>query len=181
MFLQQIVLLFLNILIFDLSCAKPQGSLSVSTTCNVIESSSGESKPCIFPFKINSETFYSCTNYEDSENRYWCSTKVKDDGYHIGNGEGFWGYCPDECLTAIATPTTPKPTTPTAATPTTATPTTATPTTATPTTATPTAAIPTTATPSTATPTTTTISANLEASEGLKKALADIVGGKAHS
>ena len=59
-------------------------------------------KPCIFPFKayIDKEkrTFHGCTMELCGENcsRYWCSTKVDDNGIHISGG-GNWGYCNTKC------------------------------------------------------------------------------------
>ena len=49
-------------------------------------------KPCIFPFKFDGQTWNTCTNVDDPSGPYWCSTKVDDQGNHIG-GQGNWGNC----------------------------------------------------------------------------------------
>ena len=30
---------------------------------------------------------------KDDKNQFWCSTKVDEDGVHVGGGNGYWGYC----------------------------------------------------------------------------------------
>ena len=59
-------------------------------------------KECVFPFRIGSKTYYSCTydaahrtNYES-----WCSTKVDDRGFHIKDGYN-WGICKDKSTCPI--------------------------------------------------------------------------------
>jgi len=60
--------------------------------CNVQESGSKTRQRCKFPFKFKGKTFRSCTKFEDPDEKLWCSTKVDDDGKHIGK-KGFWGHC----------------------------------------------------------------------------------------
>ena len=65
--------------------------------CVVEEKSSGTQKPCQFPFRMKNKVFDGCTTYKDKHQRLWCSTKVGDDGFHIGK-KGFFGFCnPDTC------------------------------------------------------------------------------------
>ena len=50
-------------------------------------------KPCIFPFTTNTgQTWNTCTIVDDPSAPAWCSTKVDDQGNHIG-GQGNWGNC----------------------------------------------------------------------------------------
>ena len=49
-------------------------------------------KPCIFPFKFKDKPHYACILNPSPENKPWCSTKVDDQGNHIG-GQGNWGNC----------------------------------------------------------------------------------------
>ena len=104
--LKVLLIFILKSNILHLTLAKPQGAPSGFPSCNVIEEKSGTVKPCILPFKMNDQIFDSCTNYSDEENKYWCSTNVNDNGFHIGNGMGFWGHCPDECISTTTTTTT---------------------------------------------------------------------------
>ena len=54
-----------------------------------------ETRPCQFPFTLsNGKTYNSCTTDEDSDDKYWCSTKVDDKGKHV---KGYWGYCDENC------------------------------------------------------------------------------------
>ncbi len=62
----------------------------------MIEDTSGEPKPCIFPFKYSGQTLTECTKLRDPENSPWCSTKVDNEGKHVKSG-GFWGHCGQEC------------------------------------------------------------------------------------
>ena len=147
--IQMFLVLVIKSLVLQLALAKPQGSPNGFPSCNVTEEKSQAVKPCILPFKINDQIFYSCTNYEDKDKKYWCSTNLDNKGHHIGD-MGFWGYCPDDCLSPPESPAT----------------------TTLPTTVTTT--LPTTTTPATSTQPTIILSA----SDELKKALANIVGGK---
>ena len=38
-----------------------------------------------------------CTNHQDKDGKFWCSTKTDDKHNHHGGGEGNFGYCPDAC------------------------------------------------------------------------------------
>ena len=59
-------------------------------------------KPCIFPLKFNGGTHYACIwDPMDSSAAAWCSTKVDDQGNHIG-GQGNWGNCGSDCLTSVS-------------------------------------------------------------------------------
>lgn len=52
----------------------PQGYGSSSTDpvqCLVKENSSGEIKPCIFPFSHNTLLHSTCTNASDADGKYW--------------------------------------------------------------------------------------------------------------
>ena len=53
---------------------------------------------CIFPFTWYGETYDACTReqFPGSNGEPWCSTKVDDDGVHIG-GQGNWGGCSQAC------------------------------------------------------------------------------------
>ena len=79
-----------------------------SSTC--VTNGSGKARrgtPCVFPFKINSETFNECTRKFDNNNELWCSTRVDSEGNHI---RGNWGHC--DCTgTSTRRPTTRRPTT----------------------------------------------------------------------
>merc|ERR1719210_1519988 len=63
-----------------------------SRQCNTIED-----KPCVFPFKFKDKTFFGCTIFSDPDDRFWCSTKVDEDGNHVV-GQDEYGYCSDECF-----------------------------------------------------------------------------------
>ena len=52
---------------------------------------------CVFPWIFDNVTYPACTMYDEDEP--WCSTKVDDNGVHIG-GQGNWGYCDPECSCA---------------------------------------------------------------------------------
>ena len=49
--------------------------------------------PCVFPFKFGGETHNKCKWEEDGP---WCSTKVDENGKHVG-GQGKWGNCGPGC------------------------------------------------------------------------------------
>ena len=52
---------------------------------------------CLFPFKLDDKTFNSCTDEEDPDGRFWCSTKLDESGKHI---QGNWGYCSEDCFSS---------------------------------------------------------------------------------
>ncbi len=49
---------------------------------------------CVFPFTLRNKTFDACTIETDPEGKYWCSTKLDEDGNHQ---RGEWGYCDLDC------------------------------------------------------------------------------------
>ena len=63
--------------------------------CSITVDGPKTNTPCIFPFKFAHKTFNTCTDEKDPGN-FWCSTKVDEDGKHIG-GANEWGYCADGC------------------------------------------------------------------------------------
>lgn len=61
-----------------------------------------EGKPCVFPFMFLNKRYSQCTSDEDRAGKFWCSTRVDRDGWHV---RGEWGYCnPDTCGTRSPTP-----------------------------------------------------------------------------
>lgn len=42
---------------------------------------------CVFPFRFAGRFFDRCTNLQDKDNRFWCSTKTRPNGQHV-EGEG---------------------------------------------------------------------------------------------
>ena len=73
-----------------LNCVQSQQS------CEVEEQKTGILKPCVFPFIYNNKVYNECTDVNDPDNKKWCSTKVDDNGIHVGNGN-FWGHCGPDC------------------------------------------------------------------------------------
>ena len=67
-----------------------------SESCLVVEKSSDETKPCVFPFQVNTTIFDGCTNIDRPSSPPWCSTRVDENGAHI-SGEDLWGECSDNC------------------------------------------------------------------------------------
>ncbi len=67
-----------------------------SDDCSVTEEGTGETKPCIFPFKYKDQAFTQCTTVNDPQHEAWCSTEVDSDGNQVPSG-GFWGHCVPEC------------------------------------------------------------------------------------
>ena len=77
--LQFRLLIFLSFAFFQSAYAK----------CTVIDQETKEPAHCVFPFRDKYDKFYTnCTNFEDPEERYWCSTKVST--YVSGPSLGFW-------------------------------------------------------------------------------------------
>ena len=76
-----------------------------STICKT-EGGPDGGKPCVFPFKMNNNTFNGCVTDEHEEEhadtcspdrerfRSRCSTHVDEEGQHVLD---HWGYCGDEC------------------------------------------------------------------------------------
>ena len=69
------------------------------------EEANGGQRPCKFPFIIGGKQYDSCTDYKDPEGKKWCSTKTSNHTRtlhtHVG-GQGYWGYCPEDCLPTFA-------------------------------------------------------------------------------
>lgn len=69
--------------------------------CRVLPGSpAGPGVRCVFPFKWDGTTHFSCTPWTfggPSQGRDWCSTKTDSDNNHI-NGEGNFGFCSNSCL-----------------------------------------------------------------------------------
>jgi hypothetical protein len=49
-----------------------------------------KNQPCVFPFTLQGTVYTSCTSKTDKDGRFWCSTKVDEEGSHI---KGQWGFC----------------------------------------------------------------------------------------
>ena len=64
------------------------------------ETVSGQSTglKCIFPFIYQGTTYNHCPKENSPTKNPWCSTKVDDNGYHVGGG-GHWGHCSSDCPT----------------------------------------------------------------------------------
>ena len=63
-----------------------QDSLGV-LQCSVTDNVSKEEKQCVFPFVLDSNLDFKnieCTNQNDPDGKYWCSTKVDENGIHQG-------------------------------------------------------------------------------------------------
>ena len=55
--------------------------------CSVTDNISKEERQCVFPFVLDSNSNYKnieCTNQNDPDGKYWCSTKVDENGIHQG-------------------------------------------------------------------------------------------------
>ena len=66
-------------------------------TCLVKKQGGTQRKPCIFPFMVLGRssnglnvTYDTCTHILDPDGRFWCSTKVDENGVHQS---GNWGHC----------------------------------------------------------------------------------------
>lgn len=81
-----------------LICASIVG---ICQSCSTVPTLNGTPFPeqCVFPFKFEGDTFFSCTSQGDSENREWCSVEVDLEGNHQTGGAR-WGHCdPGLCNT----------------------------------------------------------------------------------
>ena len=85
---------------YDIKCKKQCKTLSLSKlkdkSGNLNTSRHGFlvfEKPCEFPFRMGSQTFYGCvgSNLHDDKGP-WCYTKLSN---ITGNNQ--WGYCSDDC------------------------------------------------------------------------------------
>ena len=55
--------------------------------CSVTDNISKEEKQCVFPFVLDYNPNFEnieCTNQNDPDGKYWCSTKVDENGIHQG-------------------------------------------------------------------------------------------------
>jgi len=74
-----------------------QSNTNSSEVCSTNEEGPSKNEPCIFPFIFSGQTYDSCTQEFDDQLKFWCSTKVTADNYHIIK-EGNWGYCGSNCV-----------------------------------------------------------------------------------
>jgi len=65
--------------------------------CFVIENKTNDLQPCIFPFVFAEKTYNKCTNTSDPDGKFWCSTKIDENGKHV---KSYWGYCDQNCSNA---------------------------------------------------------------------------------
>ena len=73
-----------------------RGNISQPTKGCFTTADSPSNDTCVFPFQFKKEEYTGCTTKSDPDGRYWCSTKVDENGKHIG-GKGYWGYCSALC------------------------------------------------------------------------------------
>ena len=64
--------------------------LGSAQDCKTDSSRDGKVSPCVFPFILDGKTYNTCTNVNDNNGKFWCSTKVDNEGKHT---KGNWGYC----------------------------------------------------------------------------------------
>ena len=84
----------------------------LENSCQVTNSKGPQKKkPCIFPFTHKGTVFEKCgcilpfnkTHEQECRNKkhpkakFWCSTKVDDNGEHLSGG-GNYGFCDRECM-----------------------------------------------------------------------------------
>ncbi len=50
-------------------------SPSEARDCVVRDKKSNEDKSCVFPFVFNRVTYNECTDKDDAQGKFWCSTK----------------------------------------------------------------------------------------------------------
>ena len=73
-------------------------NFTASSTCQVIEQVTQDTKECSFPFTLHGKKFTECTDYLDQNGNLWCSTETNPDTQEHKAG-GYWGYCEDaQCL-----------------------------------------------------------------------------------
>ena len=60
--------------------------------------SAGSGKQCAFPFVYSGVLYDGCTTQDDTNGKYWCSTKTDISNRHIGGDN--WGYCQENCTKA---------------------------------------------------------------------------------
>ena len=65
--------------------------------CLVIQQKDQKMKPCQFPFITeDGTTFHDCTNYQDPNGKFWCSTKTDPNTTKHIKDQEFWGYCEND-------------------------------------------------------------------------------------
>ena len=64
------------LLFFGKVCGDLSLNNIVDSGCIVEETYTEEQKSCVFPFSFKEGSYNECTNNDDEEKRYWCSTKV---------------------------------------------------------------------------------------------------------
>ena len=73
------------------------GSPATQNVCDVTNNKGPQkNKPCVLPFKLGGVPYKECTNKNDPNGKFWCSTSVDKEGEHVG-GKGKWGFCHEEC------------------------------------------------------------------------------------
>ena len=74
-----------------------EGSPATQNLCDVTNNNGPQkNKPCVLPFKIGGVPYKECTNKNDPDGKFWCSTSVDKEGEHVG-GKGQWGFCNEQC------------------------------------------------------------------------------------
>ena len=95
----KILCLFFLLSISKTNC-KPR--TEASSECSVIETGSGLSKPCQFPFVYNGQSYDKCIYLDNEGNDLpWCSTRTGDlNNEHIGGG-GHYGDCSEDLCPVV--------------------------------------------------------------------------------
>ena len=80
----------------------PVTATEESSECSVIETGSGLSKPCQFPFVYKEQSYDKCIYLDNEGNDLpWCSTRTDDvTNEHIGGG-GHYGDCSEDLCPVI--------------------------------------------------------------------------------
>jgi len=71
------------------------GGEKIQTSCRTI-GGPAQGQKCQFPFFFKGILRDGCVTENDPEGKAWCSTRVDDDGNHIGGGQ-FWAHCSSQC------------------------------------------------------------------------------------
>ena len=72
--------------------------IDTNPECTTVSGGPQEGALCIIPFKFKGKVRNGCI-LEEGEDRPWCSTKVSEEGTHLG-GQKQWGYCGPQCPVA---------------------------------------------------------------------------------
>jgi len=64
--------------------------------CRTNEEGPNRNAICIFPFIYERREYNGCTNVNDKDGKYWCSTRVDRFGNHVVKANE-WGYCDQNC------------------------------------------------------------------------------------